>query len=201
MQPFSARIVQRPDHVSTTSIGDRQVSADFISGHVRTRCGINPARMIKSRLAWITLSLSAGLAAAEPPRDWIEPATGHRVIRLSREPGSASLYFHQNAYTAEGDKLLISTPSGLSTVNLKTRELDLVVPSIGYRVGGSSGLEVGRKSRQVYYSRRGDTQSVIFATHLDTKVTREVARLPFFGTFGGVNADETLLVGACSDVG
>src|SRR5687768_7801385 len=137
MQPFSARIVQRPDHVSTTSIGDRQVSADFISGHVRTRCGINPARMIKSRLAWITLSLSAGLAAAEPPRDWIDPATGHRVMRLSREAGSASLYFHQNAYTAEGDKLVITTPSGLATVNLATWEIDEAVPRFGYGMGGS----------------------------------------------------------------
>ncbi len=36
-------------------------------------------------------------AAEEPPREWIEPATGHRVIRLSREPGTSSLYFHQNA--------------------------------------------------------------------------------------------------------
>src|SRR5262249_28481893 len=32
------------------------------------------------------------LAADEPPTDWIEPATGHRVIRLSRDPGTASFY-------------------------------------------------------------------------------------------------------------
>ena len=31
------------------------------------------------------------------PTEWIDPDTGHRVIRLSREPGTASLYFHQNA--------------------------------------------------------------------------------------------------------
>ena len=51
--------------------------------------------------------------AADPPREWIEPATGHRVVRLSRDAGSTSLYFHQNSYTAAGDKLLISTPAGL----------------------------------------------------------------------------------------
>ena len=142
---------------------------------------------------------SWGIAAEEPPREWVEPATGHRVVRLSREPGSASLYFHQNAYTAEGDKMIISTPSGLSAVDLKTRELDVVVPRAEYSAGGSSGVEVGRKSRQVYYSRREDTQSVVCATHIDTKATRQIARLPFRGTFGGVNADETLLVGAYSD--
>ena len=147
----------------------------------------------------LCLAANCLFAVDEPPLEWIEPATGHRVVRLSREPGSASFYFHQNAYTS--DKLLISTPAGLSTVNLKTRELDLVVPSAGFRAGGSSGLEVGRKTRNVYYTRRVDTQTVIFATHVDTKITREIARLPFFGTFGGVNADETLLVGAYSERG
>jgi len=37
----------------------------------------------------------------------------------SREPGSASLYFHQNAYTASGDKLVVTTPKGVSTLNSK----------------------------------------------------------------------------------
>jgi oligogalacturonide lyase len=132
--------------------------------------------------------------------EWIEPATGHRVVRLSREPGSSSLYFHQNAFTAEGDKMLITTPSGLATVNLKTHELDLVVPGGRNGFGGSSGIEVGRKSRQVYYTRRDESnQLAIFATHLDTKATRRIAGLPFFGSFGGVNADETLLIGAYSE--
>jgi oligogalacturonide lyase len=158
--------------------------------------------MISNRVAGLLCLFgmtSCGIAAEEPPREWIDPATGHRVVRLSREAGSASLYFHQNAYTAEGDKIIISTPSGLCAVDLKTRELDVVVPHSGYSAGGSSGVEVGRKSRQVYYSRREETQSVIYATHIDTKATRQIARVPFRGTFGGVNADETLLVGAYSD--
>src|SRR5262249_2575366 len=44
-------------------------------------------------------SKAASDLANEPPREWIDPSTGHRVIRLSTEPGSSSLYFHQNAYT------------------------------------------------------------------------------------------------------
>jgi hypothetical protein len=44
-----------------------------------------------------------------PPREWIEPATGHRVVRLTETPGSASLYFHQNQYTAAGDKMVFTT--------------------------------------------------------------------------------------------
>src|SRR5438876_87109 len=89
-------------------------------------------------------SLSLTAVAAEPPSEWIEP-TGHRVVRLSREPGSASLYFHQNAYTASGDKMIISTREGLSTINLKTREIEPVVE------GRAGQVVVGRKSRQVYY--------------------------------------------------
>src|SRR5262245_5215170 len=46
---------------------------------------------------------------AEVPREWVE-STGHRVVRLSDEAGTASLYFHQNPYTAKGDKMVVSTP-------------------------------------------------------------------------------------------
>ena len=125
--------------------------------------------MTLSRHVFLAVAMSSlRLAAADedPPRDWIDPASGHRIVRLSREPGSASLYFHQNTYTAEGDKMIIATPSGLAAVNLKTRELDVVVSGAEYSGGGSSGVELGRKSRQVYYSRRQDTQSVIYATHI-----------------------------------
>jgi len=146
------------------------------------------------------LALTACLAiahAAEPPTDWIEPATGHRVIRISREPGSSSLYFHQNAYTTEGDKMIIMTPSGISAVNLTNWQLEPVASRARYSMSGSSGIEVGRKTRQVYWSMRDTNGAVkIVATHLDTKVTRDVGTLPFTASFGGVNADETFLVGA-----
>src|SRR4029453_14715758 len=50
----------------------------------------------------------------DPPRKWIE-ATGHRVVRLSDDPGTASLYFHQNPYTATGDKIVVPTRGGPRT--------------------------------------------------------------------------------------
>ncbi len=151
------------------------------------------------RASFVAWGVSVYSALAAPPLEWIDPATGHRVLRLSREAGSASLYFHQNAYTSEGDKLLISTPSGLATVNLTNRDLEIIVPRADYSMGGSSGIEVGRRSRQVYYSVRGQTGTVIRATHLDTKVTRDVIKLPFFASFNGVNADETLLIGTFNE--
>jgi oligogalacturonide lyase len=130
---------------------------------------------------------------AAPPREWIEPSTGHRVVRLSDEPGSASLYFHQNAYTAEGDKLLISTPGGLATVDLRTRR---IVPVVTGRV---SHVVVAPKSRRVFYI-KDDT---VYATHLDSRLTRAVVTRPELRSGSGltVNADETLLAGSYAEGG
>jgi oligogalacturonide lyase len=125
-----------------------------------------------------------------PPTEWVE-ATGHRVVRLSRQPGSSSFYFHQNAYTASGDKMVISTREGLAAIDLKTRKIERVVE------GRAANVIVGKKTRQVFYV-RGQT---VFATHLDTRVTRTIAKLPTPGRGSGlaVNADETLLAGSAVD--
>ncbi|HSE21097.1 MAG TPA: hypothetical protein VLB68_05545, partial [Pyrinomonadaceae bacterium] len=77
---------------------------------------------------FVSLIFSATtVISQELPREWIDPDTGHRVVRLSDEPGSANLYFHQNAYSPDGEKLIITTPTGLSTINLKTRAIEKVV--------------------------------------------------------------------------
>lgn len=133
--------------------------------------------------------------AAEPPVEWVEPQTGHRIVRLSRLPGSVSLYFHQNAFTPEGDKLLMTTPEGLSTVDLKTREIQVVVPRGQFQGGGSSEIEMGRRSRQVYFMQRTPTGSVIRATHIDTLESHEIVKLPRGASFNGVNADESAVFG------
>src|SRR5579862_370796 len=66
---------------------------------------------------------------AEPPKTWIDPDTGHRVVRLTDEPGSASLYFNQNGYTADGKKMVYTTtePPGVSVLNLETKATKRVV--------------------------------------------------------------------------
>ena len=127
------------------------------------------------------------VAAEDPPTAWIE-STGHRVVRLSREGGSASLYFHQNQYTAGGDKMIIATREGLSTIDLETHAIEPLV------AGRASHVVVGRKTRQVFYV-RGDT---VFVTHLDTRATRAIVANPQLRSGSGltVNADETLLAGS-----
>lgn len=148
--------------------------------------GDRPMRRIIAILPLLGITVAS---AAEPPAEWVEPATGHRVVRLSREPGTASLYFHQNGYTAEGDKLLVTTPEGLATINLRTRAVEPVAE------GRAGNIVVGRKGRQVYYTKGND----VLATHLDTHATRKIASLPpeiRGGSGSAVNADETLLAGS-----
>src|SRR5437016_5943717 len=106
--------------------------------------------------------------AAEPPTSWIDPDTGHRVVRLTREPGSASLYFNQNGYTADGKKLVYTTPAGISVLDLQTREAKPVVE------GKVRVIVAGRKTQQVYYLQDG----AVWAADVDTGSKRQIAALP-----------------------
>jgi oligogalacturonide lyase len=154
-------------------------------------------RILKSLLLFQVLALGAAAQEGQVPREWIDPDTGHRVVRLSDEPGSQSLYFHQNAYTPDGTKMIMTTPAGLSAVNLKTRAVEKVVD------GRVSIIIVGHKTGQVYYTKfvrePGRFSATVYATDLNTKATREVAKLPPGVSVSTVNADETLLAGTLDE--
>src|SRR5580704_19768573 len=127
-------------------------------------------------LFFLSLAASRILSAQAPlPTEWIDPDTGHRVIRLSRENGTASLYFHQNAYSADGKKLVVTNPHGIATINLATREIDQVVE------GRVNILVTGHKTGRIYDTKVG----AIFATDLDTHVTQAVAKIPTQAGRGG----------------
>ncbi len=136
----------------------------------------------------ITLLSSIFVLAQELPREWVDPDTGHRVVRLSEESGSSSFYFHQNGYTVNGDKLIFSTRSGLSTYNFATKKIEQIVE------GRAGSVVVGRKTRKVFYF-KGDS---VYETDVDTKATREIVKNAKLrtGSGFGLNADETLLAGS-----
>src|ERR1035438_7736187 len=149
---------------------------------------------------------SAVCAAADLPTEWIDADTGHRVIRLSREDGTQSLYFNQNAYTADGKKLIVTTAGGgIATITLATREVKPLV------AGPASVLVAGHKTGDVYYIKRapGGTDgaaggrntngATVYATNVDSGATREVVRLPPGRNVSSLNADETLLLGTYVD--
>ena len=118
----------------------------------------------------VTLALYCGTVYAtdEPPVEWIDSDTGHRVVRLSREPESLSLYFHQYPFSADGKQMVFTTPNGLSSVNLETREIKTLVTD------PVLALVTGRKTGDVYYILDGAVHAVSLATHK----SRKVADLP-----------------------
>lgn len=126
----------------------------------------------------------------EFPREWIDKDTGHRIVRLSDDPGSQSFYFHQNGYTANGDKLVFSTKSGLSTYDFKTKKIEQIVE------GRTGNVIVGGKTRKVFYTKGSE----VYETDVDTKATRLIVNTDKIrgGSGFAVNADETLLGGSAT---
>jgi len=143
---------------------------------------------------------------ADLPREWVDPDTGHRVVRLSDEDNTQSLYFHQNPYTPDGTRLVVTVPDGLATINLSTREIRKFPLGLApiQRIDTHddtpadarlSHIVVGRKTATVFFTKGAD----ILAANLDTGATRKIGTLPEELRYGAgftVNADETLLAGS-----
>src|SRR5262245_44273849 len=112
------------------------------------------------------------------PREWIDPATGHRVVRLSNDPGSATLYFHDNAFSAAGDRMMFQTPKGIAVIDVAgigttgTR-IEIVAPE-------ARGGYFARRGRDIYLSGRGGNSGggrdggPVMAVNVDTRAIREV---------------------------
>jgi oligogalacturonide lyase len=113
-----------------------------------------------------------GQTSNSVPADWVDADTGHRVIRLSTQPRSSSLYFHQNTYTPKGDKLIFDTPDGVAAVDIT--KLGVEPPKVEVVVPGVRGaLMVSRKAPEVYFTRSG----MLCAANLETRAVREIIRV------------------------
>jgi len=99
---------------------------------------------------WMSLSAPAFAQPAEPPREWIDPTTGHRIIRLSDEPGSRTLYFHDPPYTPQGDKMIFAAPGGLAVMDITKLGIE---PPKSRIITQGGGAIMARRSREVYVSR------------------------------------------------
>lgn len=167
--------------------------------------------MKNTALATLALiSLLAGAAHGQTvnpplgPKTWIDKDTGHRVERLSEEPGSSSNYFNVNSFTPDGRWMAISTPSGIATIDLKTHALKVVVP-------GGRLMFVGKKTGLIYFTKfdrpagpppaagtpRGPRgPQSIQALDLTTGQTHVVLTGDNIGGIQTINADETLFAGS-----
>jgi len=130
--------------------------------------------------------------AETPPKTWIDPDTGHRVIRLTDEPGSASFYFTDNGYSPDGKYLVYTSPAGISALDLKTLTSHLVV------AGNARAIVVGRKTPTIYYTKTTDKRGFLelWCANIETNQAHKLAALPRRGNIVTINADETLAVGS-----
>jgi oligogalacturonide lyase len=177
--------------------GDYAMQTALQPGWQRWLSGAEPAwRRWFFFWCWLMLvhAMPASTAVAESaPNDWIDRATGHRVIRLTDVPGTASLYYHQNPFTPPGDKMVVFSRNGLSVMDIKTRQLTML-----YSWHNSSdrvtGAVVAPRSRRVFFL-AGDGA---YAIDLDTRRTKRISTLPRTRVQQSsltVNANETFLVG------
>ncbi len=123
----------------------------------------------------------------QPPTSWVDPATGHRVVRLTQEPDSASFYFNVNAYTPDGKEMVYTTPDGISVMDLTTWKTRSVVQ------GRVRAIVVGHKTPSIFYIK--PDERALYVTNIDTGETRKLATVPERGSVATVNADETLAAG------
>lgn len=147
------------------------------------------------RLSFLFAFALPGLRAvesAEPPASWIDPDTGHRIIRLTNEPGSDSFYFNVNAYTPDGRRMVYTTPEGISILDLATRAAHRVVPS------PARAIVVATRTPTLYYAQPAENDpdvSSLWSVDLDSGKTRHIAELPRRARVVTINADETLGAG------
>ncbi|HVS54446.1 MAG TPA: oligogalacturonate lyase family protein [Opitutaceae bacterium] len=145
-----------------------------------------------SSAAVATAAEAATATQGEPPTSWIDPDTGHRVIRLTREAGSDSFYFNYNCFTPDGKKMAYITPgSGIGVFDLATHEEKSLVP------GPAKTIIVGHRTPNLYYTKQADDPyfSTLWAVNLETGENRKLADLPRRASVVTINADETLGAG------
>lgn len=159
--------------------------------------------MIVSRVVVIATLFAACVfeavarAQTTPPTEWIDPDTSHRVVQLSTEPGSESLYFNLNPFTPDGKRMVITTPTGIAMVDLQTRSVEEIIGNRAHII------MVGRKTGKIYFGEikvvDGVTNRLICSIDPGTKVVREILKLERGQEVSTVNADETLFAGTFTE--
>ena len=177
-----------------------------------------PAQLMQGRDPNTGLAFTIKPSDGKPPaKEWIDKDTGHRVVRLSDEPGSLSLYFHQYAYSPDGKKLTFTSPTGIYQVDLETRKIELILAAKGQMAGhdvSNNIIHVGRKTGHIFFTRtvmeqvgsqpagyavsqdRGSAERTVWWIDPVSKEEHAIGKLPPNYNVGTVNCDETLLGGA-----
>ncbi len=134
----------------------------------------------------LTIALAVGALNPQEKRDWVDPDTGHRVVRLTDDAGGSTLYFHDNAFSPQGDKLMFNTPNGMAVVDVAKIGSADAKPEV---VARGRGGYFARRTREIYFTDASGGGTSISAMNVDTKQIRLIAHAR-----GLVNADESLSV-------
>jgi oligogalacturonide lyase len=142
------------------------------------------------------------------PVSWVDKDTGHRVIRLTDEPGSSGFYFNVNAFTPDGKQMVYNAPDGIHALDLASLKTRLVVPNPPRPTDAGSDpraifrfgmhtIVVGRKTNSVFFTKFDpDTKlSTIYKADVYTGEVTKLVALPPRASVATINADETLGVG------
>jgi oligogalacturonide lyase len=171
--------------------------------------------------ALIVLAALSPLARPQSlPTTWVDKDTGHRVYRLTDEPGSSAFYFNVNDYTPDGKELIYTAPDGIHVLTLATKKTRLLVPNAPRRTDDSSdpiarfrnnihAVVVGHKTPTVFYtqpepgSKSGAVPGAItvsvYKADINTGKIQKLTTLPTGAYIATVNADETLAAGTMND--
>src|ERR1700753_900812 len=131
------------------------------TNHSAAAQGISMRIALASAITALTLS-GALCASAQvtqtgptPPKTWVDKDTGHRVFRLTDEPGSSAFYFNVNAYSPDNRYMIYTAPDGIHTREMATRRTRLLVPNpprpadaaagAGRGFNGNHAIVVGHK--------------------------------------------------------
>ncbi len=153
-----------------------------------------------------------------PPKEWIDQDTGHRIIRLSDEPNSQSMYFHQYSFSPDGGKLAFTSTTGIYQVDLSTKKIELILAAEVTKDNQTTRnniIQVGRKTGRIFFNRtiitgaapaqpgggavsqdRGSNERTVWWIDPVSKAEHLIGKLPENHSLGTVNCDETLLAGA-----
>ncbi|MDR3727748.1 MAG: oligogalacturonate lyase family protein [Terracidiphilus sp.] len=159
-------------------------------------------------IALTSVVLVSAASAATPPTSWVDKDTGHRVIRLTSEPGSSGFYFNVNAYSPDGKQMVYNAPDGIHVLDLATYKTRLLVPnppppadavpgSRAFFGNGVHAIVVGRKTNSVFFAKfdAASRTSTIYKANIDSGEIVKLAALPPRASVATINADETLGVG------
>jgi oligogalacturonide lyase len=159
-------------------------------------------------IAFSLFAMSSIAQAGNPPTSWVDKDTGHRVIRLTNEPGSSGFYFNINAYTSDGRQMVYNAPDGIHVLDLATYKTRLLVPNppppadaaSGSRASFGNGLHaivVGRKTNSIFFAKfdPASNTSTLYKANIDSGEITKLVTLPPRASVASINADETLGAG------